>query len=88
MRKLKLHVEQLQVTTFTLDAAPRASGTVDAHGIIPPQYTNEYQTCMQTRYVEYASCALSCQQLSCETACNTGPTASEVTMVTCPNLCD
>lgn len=62
MRKLKL--ESLQVESFATAAAPRARGTVEAHGDPQPSpviETYDVDLCGETRYFD---CSLGCPSIA------------------------
>jgi hypothetical protein len=72
MRKLKLEIESLEVTSFETQEADHERGTVAGHGIIPP---NTDRTCgylMDTCDANQNTCWASCLEGQC------GPTPNGV----------
>lgn len=91
MRMLKLHLDDLQVTSFAVSPVTDAVGTVVGHGKAPPptgaEATCQYWTCVECPSgnscngceTHHLSCGVSCQ--SCVASCGALDTCDA--MATC-----
>jgi hypothetical protein len=85
MRKLKLTVEELEVTSFTVHDVQQGRGTVDGHlrkveTVDDPTCNAAWATCNEEYTCAFATCGGTCYA-SCEGVCGSGNTTCAVCLL-------
>jgi hypothetical protein len=65
MRKLKLEIEELEVTSFETQDADREGGTVEGHGNIPLDTNRTCAAVLDTCNPNQYTCLISCAAGEC-----------------------